>query len=149
MERVFNESLRPEWIDEYGHLSEAYYLVAFGNAIWSLFGRLGIGGDYFRATGCGLYAAESHVRYLKEVRAPALLETTCLILGVDTKRIHYGGVMRVEGIERATFESVVIHVDTKTGRTAPIPEAAFEQLRTLLQSERPDWSGRSISLAKR
>ena len=74
MLKLYAEPLRDDWLDAYGHLNEAYYLVPFSNASWALQEHFGIGVDYFERTGCALYTVESHVRYLNEVRAPALLE---------------------------------------------------------------------------
>jgi acyl-CoA thioester hydrolase len=146
---VFQQELPAEWIDLYGHMSEVYYSAAAGTALWDLLERLGIGDTYFKETACGFYAAESHVRYLREIRAPATLETRILILGADAKRLHYGAIIAVDGIERATFESVLLHADTRTSRVIRMPEAALEALEALRVSEPPEWSGRSVSLKRR
>ena len=45
------EKLQPNWLDSYGHLNEAYYIVAFSNATWPLQNYFGIGDIYFKSTG--------------------------------------------------------------------------------------------------
>ena len=92
---------------------------------------------------------ESHIRYLKEVRAPALMEVGSLVLGSDAKRLRFAHVMQVNGVERATFECLLLHVDTNAGRTAPMPDHVQAALEAAEGAEMPDWAGRGISLGKR
>jgi acyl-CoA thioesterase FadM len=94
--KLHAEPLQDTWLDAYGHLNEAYYLIPFSNASWALQEHFGIGVAYFERCGGAIYTVESHIRYLKEVRAPALMEVESMILGSDAKRIHIAHVMRVE-----------------------------------------------------
>ncbi len=146
--KLHSEPVQEAWLDAYGHLNEAYYLVPFSNTSWALQDRFGIGVDYFERTGGALYTVESHLRYLKEVRAPATMEIESMILGSDPKRIRFAHVMQVDGIERATFECLVLHVDTKASRTAPLPEAVQAELKAAEVAELPPWAGRRVSLEK-
>jgi len=127
--QLHSEPVRDDWLDHYGHLNEAYYLVPFSSATWALQEKFGIGKAYFERTGGALYTVESHVRYLKEVRAPAVMDITTMILGVDAKRVHIAEIMTVDGSERATFECLGLHVNTNTGRTAPMPDDVVAGLR--------------------
>jgi len=142
------ESLREEWLDAYGHLNEGYYLVAFSNAAWDFLHQLGVGAEYFEQTACGMYTAESHLRFLKEVRAPAVLETQGTILGADAKRVRCGFLMTAAGVERATLESLYIHFDTRAGRAVAMSEEVQARLRAA-QAELPPWAGRGITFDKR
>jgi acyl-CoA thioesterase FadM len=145
----FTEAVREQWLDAYGHLSEGHFLVAFNNACWDFLQQLGIGVAYFERTGCALFTAESHLRFLKEVRAPALLETRGMIFGFDAKRVRCGFVMAVDGIERATLESVYIHFDTRSGRAAAMAADVQVRLQAAHVAELPAWAGRAISLERR
>ncbi len=147
--KLHSEPLQDDWLDAYGHLNEAYYLVPFSNATWALQDHFGIGVDYFERTGGALYTVETHLRYLKEVRAPALLEIESLVLGADAKRLRFAHVMMVGDSLRATFECMALHVDSRAGRTAPFPDAVQAALRAARVAEVPDWAGRGISLGKR
>jgi len=140
------EPVQEAWLDAYGHLNEAYYLVPFSNASWALQEHFGIGVAYFERTGGAIYTVESHIRYLKEVRAPARMEVESLVLGSDAKRIHIGHVMRVEGHDCATFECLGLHYDTKAGRTSAMPEAVQAALAESQAANLPDWAGRRVSL---
>lgn len=143
------EQLRPEWLDAYGHLNEGYYLVAFSNAAWDFLDKLEVGVAYFERTGCGMYTAESHLRFLKEVRAPAVLETQGVILGLDAKRVRCGFIMTSGGEERATLETVYIHFDTKAGRAVAMSDEVQARLRAAQTAALPPWAGRGITLERR
>ncbi len=144
--RLHAEAVQDIWLDAYGHLNEAYYLVPFSNASWALQEHFGIGVAYFERDGGAIYTVESHVRYLKEVRAPALMEIESLVLGSDAKRIHIGHIMTVEGAVCATFECLGLHYDSKAGRTTAMPEEVQAALVEARPAEPPDWAGRQISL---
>lgn len=147
--KLHSEALRDDWLDAYGHLNEAYYLVPFSNATWALQDHFGIGVDYYERTGGALYTVETHLRYLKEVRAPAMLEIESLVLGADAKRVRFAHMMAVEDSLRATFECVALHFDSRAGRTAPFPEAVQAALQAARAAEQPEWAGRGISLGRR
>ncbi|MCR9219600.1 MAG: thioesterase family protein [Alphaproteobacteria bacterium] len=147
--RLHQEPLQDAWLDAYGHLNEAYYLVPFSNATWALQDQFGIGVPYFEETGCALYTVETHLRYLAEVRAPAVLEVESMILGVDAKKVHVGHILHVDGRERATFECLMLHFATREGRTAPFPDAAREAMAASIPDPPPDWMGRAVGLAKK
>jgi acyl-CoA thioester hydrolase len=146
--KLHAEPVQDAWLDAYGHLNEAYYLVPFSNASWALQEHFGIGVEYFERTGGALYTVESHIRYLKEVRAPAHMEVASLVLGADAKRIHIAHVMTVAGVERATFECLGLHYDTRAGRTTPMPQAIQAALADARAPQSPAWAGRRVSLHK-
>ncbi len=148
MLKLHAEPVLDAWLDPYGHLNEAYYLVPFSNASWALQAHFGIGVDYFERTGGALYTVESHIRYLKEVRAPALMEVESMVLASDPKRIHIAHVLRVEGAVCATFECLGLHYDTRAGRGAVLPESVQAALAEARAPEFPDWAGRRVSLEK-
>ena len=146
---VFNlhsEPLKEEWIDAYGHLNEAYYLIPFSNATWALQEELGIGVSYYEKTGGALYTVETHLRYLKEVRFPARFEIKSMVFASDTKKLHLGHIMLVDGIERATFECLGLHFDSRAAQVAPFPGAALEKFKQIQLPHRPDWINRRISI---
>lgn len=146
--KLHSEPVREEWLDAYGHLNEAYYLVPFSNAAWTLQDHFGIGVDYFERTGGAIYTVESHLRYLREVRFPALLELETMIFDSDAKRLRFGHAMLVDGEVRATFECVGLHFDTRANRTAPLPEDVQAALHAARIGELPDWAGRRVTLEK-
>lgn len=146
--KFHSESLQDDWLDAYGHLNEAYYLVPFSNTTWVMQDHFKIGVDYFRETGCALYTVETHLRYLNDVRSPALMEIETLILGSEPKKIWFAHQMRVDGAICATAEFMVLHYDTRQERTMAMPNQVQAMLKQAETAEKPDWAGRRISLQK-
>lgn len=59
---LFRETVRPEWIDYNGHMSEAFYVLVFGYATDALMEGTGMGPACRESTGCSMYTVESHIR---------------------------------------------------------------------------------------
>ena len=144
--KLHAESLREEWLDAYGHLNEAYYLVPFSNTSWIMQDHFGLGVDYFKRTGCAMYTVETHIRYLREVRAPAELRVETLILGSDAKRMWFAHLLMVDGDLRATGEFMTLHYHTRENRTTAMPEPVRAALKKAETANRPEWTSRHIAL---
>jgi acyl-CoA thioester hydrolase len=143
-----SEPLQDSWLDLYGHLNEAYYLVPFSNTSWIMQDHFGIGSDYFDATGCAIYTVETHLRYLNDVHAPAVMDIETLMLGSDAKKIWFAHRMLVDGELCATAEFMALHYNTRETRTMEMPAAVQAALKAAEVEELPDWVGRQISLLK-
>lgn len=143
------EPVRPEWIDYNGHMNVAYYLVAFDNATDALFDALGFDEAWRKRTGRSFFAVEGHIRYLGETKLGQVLEVESLLLAVDAKRIHYFHTMRVQGAPAiaATFESLSLHVDMATRRSAPFSPEDLARARAAVSTlPPPDGVGRAVSM---
>jgi acyl-CoA thioester hydrolase len=147
--RLHSEPLVDEWLDIYGHLNEAYYLLPFSNTTWKLQDHFGIGGAYFDNTSCAIYTVETHLRYLNDVRKPATMDIESIILGSDAKRIWFAHQMLVDEKLCATAEFMLLHYNTSENRTTPMPSAVQTLLKDAELDQIPDWVGRRISLEKR
>jgi len=147
--RFHSEPLQDSWLDLYGHLNEAYYLVPFSNTTWVMQDHFGIGSAYFDATGCAIYTVETHLRYLNDVRAPATMEIETMLLGSDAKKIWFAHRMLVADKLCATAEFMALHYNTREGRTTEMPAEVQAQLGAAVLPELPDWAGRQISLVKK
>jgi acyl-CoA thioester hydrolase len=147
--KLHAEPLQDIWLDAYGHLNEAYYLVPFTNTTWKLQDEFKIGVDYFEDTGCALYTVETHLRYLDEIRSPAMIEVESIILGSDAKKIWFAHKMIVDGKLCATGEFMVLHYSTRDSRTIEMPESIQTDLKQAEITEKPGWIGRQIGLKKR
>jgi acyl-CoA thioester hydrolase len=147
--RFHSEPLQDSWLDLYGHLNEAYYLVPFSNTTWVMQDHFGIGSEYFDATGCALYTVETHLRYLNDVRAPATLDIETLVFGSDAKKIWFAHRMLVDDKLCATAEFMGLHYNTREGRTMVMPDEVQAQLGAAAVRDLPDWAGRQISLVRK
>jgi acyl-CoA thioester hydrolase len=146
--RFHSEPLQEAWLDLYGHLNEAYYLVPFSNTTWVMQDHFGVGSDYFDQSGCAIYTVETHLRYLNDVRFPATMDIETLVLGSDAKKIWFAHQMLVEGQVCATAEFMTLHFNTREGRTMEMPAEVQASLKSVQVVEIPDWCGRRISLVK-
>ncbi len=144
--QLHREAIQQTWLDAYGHLNEAYYLVPFTNATWKLQDHFGIGVDYFEQTHCAIYTVETHLRYLGEVRYPAEVKIESMILGVAEKKIWFAHQMLNGEQICASAEFMVLHYDTSLQETASMPQQVQQKLRKAIIPELPEWVGRSISL---
>ena len=143
-----SEPLQESWLDAYGHLNEAYYLLPFTNTTWKFQDHFGIGVDYFDRTGCAIYTVETHLRYLIDVRSPALLNIETVIFGYDAKKIWFAHQMLVDDRVCATAEFMVLHYATRESRTIEMPESVKTALKQAQIPTFPEWAGRNISLQK-
>ncbi|BCK67091.1 4-hydroxybenzoyl-CoA thioesterase [Streptomyces libani subsp. rufus] len=143
---LFRQTVRDEWIDYNGHLSEAYYVLIFGFATDALMDAAGLDAAYRERTGCSLYTVEAHVRYLREVARDSQLTVRTTVLGVDGKKLRFLHEMFAgdsSGEPVATEELFTLHIDQATGRSAPLPTTARERLTGLI-TPAPEWAGRGI-----
>jgi acyl-CoA thioester hydrolase len=138
--------VRPEWVDHYGHMNLAYYLVAFDMATDSLWPALNLG-EGLRARGLGTFAVESWQGYVREVVLDAPLAAESVVLGFDAKRLLVGHRLlhAAEGWLSAENEVLFLCVDLGTRRVAAWPEdvmakfaaAKVEQMPKRLALRRP------------
>ena len=147
--QLHSEPVQDEWLDAYGHLNEAYYLVPFTNTTWVMQEYFGVGVPYFEQTGCAIYTVETHLRYLNDVRKPATMQIETMILGSDAKKFWFAHQMLVDGALCATAEFMVLHYNTRESRTMEMPEDVQKHLKDAEIVEKPDWIGRQISLVKK
>lgn len=113
----------PGWVDHYGHMNLAYYLVAFDLATDALWPSLGLGPE-FRDRGLGTFAAESWQAYNREVTEGAPLAFDSEVLSYDAKRLLCRHTMRhaAEGWQAAENEVLYLCMDLGARRVGAWPE---------------------------
>jgi carnitine 3-dehydrogenase len=152
---LWEDVVRPEWIDYNGHMTESSYLYVFGEASDALFRYIGID-EAYRAAGHSFYTVETHINYYREVGAGEPLRCTTQLLGLDAKRLHlFHALLHGDtGALLATTEQMLVHVDTRQGAAsaAPIPPEVFAVLDAIVAAHRPlptpKQVGHPISLKK-
>jgi carnitine 3-dehydrogenase len=128
--RLFEGSVRPDWIDYNGHMNESRYLEIFGYATDALLARIGMD-DPMLAQGFSYYTVETHLRHLGEIRLDERFYATTQIIGHDGKRIHlFHRLHHADGRLLATGEQMMLHVDTTRHKAC---EAAPQVLAVLGQ----------------
>jgi len=147
-------TVRPEWVDYNGHMSDFRYAQVFGDAMDALYRRVGVD-EAYRASGRMFYTVESHIAHLAEVRAGEPIETTTWIVGLDEKRLHVRQQLHRlrDGALLASGEQLHLHVSTAAARAMPMEatvHAGLEALRSLQAAlPAPPSASRRIELANR
>ncbi|MEU4995694.1 thioesterase family protein [Streptomyces sp. NPDC021622] len=154
---LLRRTVRPEWIDYNGHMSEAFYVLVFGYATDAMMIETGLHAGYRESTGCSLYTVEAHIRYLNDVAEGSQLVVRTRMLGADAKKARFAHEMYVvestgEGAAEpapdatpvATTELLALHVDQNAGRATPFPDEIRERLTGLVEPA-PEWAGRAIA----
>jgi acyl-CoA thioester hydrolase len=148
-EAIYSIEVPESWTDHYGHMNEGYYVVAASDASWAFQALLGIGTDYYDATGLAMVTVETHVRYLDEVNRGETLTFDSMILGYESRKVHVGHVMRVGEKVCATLECLWLHLNHKEGGLGHMSDAVQAKLKAHLADPLPDWAGRQISMKKK
>lgn len=118
--------VQTDWIDTNGHMNLAYYIVIFDRGTAALFNALGIEKSYQDAKRCGVFAAETHTLYDREVLEGERVRITSQVMGADAKRLHIAHEMfhLQNGYRVAMEEIMFLHVDLTARRVVPfLPEA--------------------------
>lgn len=122
-------TVKPEWIDFNGHLNMAYYGVLFDLGADQMFEHFGFGPDYQARTGHTTYAAEIHVRYLRELHVNDPVRVTYHLVDHDEKRLHsFQEIRHTDGWLAATGETMTLHVDQSGPQVAPMPDDVLRRV---------------------
>ncbi|MBT8085948.1 MAG: thioesterase family protein [Woeseia sp.] len=138
---VYEGVVLPEWIDINGHMNVAYYLLAFDQAVDSLWTRIGITADYIAETRGSTFAVESHVTWQRELNEGDDFLITSQIIAFDQKRIHQFQRLyhAQEQYLAATAEWMNLHVDLDARRVSHWPAKTIAALHEVAseQNETP------------
>ncbi|WP_149536221.1 thioesterase family protein [Siccirubricoccus phaeus] len=124
--------VRPDWVDNNGHMNMAFYLAVFDMATDQLWPKLGLG-PAFRAKGLGTFAAETWVSYVREVHEGMPLACTNEVLAHDGKRLLAVHRMyhATEGWLAAENEVLYLCVDLSVRRVTSWPEEVVARFAAL------------------
>ena len=130
--RIWRGAVLDDWIDYNGHMSEGFYGLVFGMASDEYLVRMGFGEQYRTGTGGAFYTVETHIVFVDELDRAAQLAVDTFVAGGDPKRVHLcHELRRIGGTETlaATQETMMLHVDTRIDRVAPMGEELYAVLR--------------------
>ncbi|WP_298296854.1 carnitine 3-dehydrogenase [uncultured Litoreibacter sp.] len=108
-----------DWTDYNGHMNEARYLQAFGDATDRFMEIVGCDAEYI-ASGGSYFTAETHIRHLDEIHAGARISVETQVLLGEGKKMHLFHRMFEGDRLLATGEHMLIHVSLET-RKASVP----------------------------
>ncbi len=136
-----------DWTDYNGHMNEARYLQAFGDATDRFMEIIGCDADYI-ASGGSYFTAETHIRHIDEVHAGAKITVTTQVLLGDGKKMQLFHHMHEGERLLATAEHMLIHVSLETRKASvPAPHIA-ETLADIAKAHAklgtPDGAGAAV-----
>lgn len=149
---VYEDTVRRQWIDYNGHMSEAFYVLVFGYTTDAFLDAVGLGQAYRSKQNVSAFTVEAHIRYLDQALQGEPLHVSALLTDCDAKKARIFHTMRRgrDGDVLATEEVLLLHVDTSSEKVRPFDEGIAGQLRELAQKHtayaRPVDLGRAISL---
>lgn len=138
-----------DWTDYNGHMNEARYLQAFGDATDRLMLIVGCTPEYI-AEGGSYFTAETHIRHIDEVHAGAKIRVETQVLEGAGKKMHLFHAMYEGDRLLATGEHMLIHVSLETRRASePAPSVADPLARLAAahaELPRPDGAGAAVGV---
>ena len=151
---VVRGTVLPEWIDVNDHMNVAYYVLAFDQAVDSLWEKFGITEDHINVSSSSTFAVECHITWQRELALDAPFVITSQLLAYDDKRIHQ--FMRMYHAEQhylaATAEWLNLHVDLNVRKVSPWPDAIRDKIAEFAGLQ-DDWgwpveAGKKMSVPK-
>ena len=134
---VVKGTVLPEWIDVNEHMNVAYYVLAFDEAVDSLWEEFGITENYINVSNSSTFAVESHITWQRELAVNEPYIISSQLLAYDSKRIHQ--LMRMYHAEKkflaATAEWLNLHVDLDIRKVSPWPDAILERIAAFAERQ--------------
>jgi len=130
-------AVRPEWVDYNRHMSEAYYVLIFGDATDAFYDHIGLDQQAREAGHVSVYTVEAHIRYLTEAHEGTELRIGTRVISHDAKRLRLRHQMlRAEdGHVLALTELLALHVDKVSMRACPFAPAVLARIAGIAQQQ--------------
>ena len=136
-----------DWTDYNGHMNEARYLQAFGDATDRFMEIVGCDADYI-SSGGSYFTAETHIRHVDEVHAGHIIRIETYCAEGAGKKMHLYHQMFEGDRLLATGEHMLVHVSLETRKATLPSEDITDKLTQIAQAhavlERPDGLGRMV-----
>ncbi|MEL6618397.1 MAG: carnitine 3-dehydrogenase [Pseudomonadota bacterium] len=136
-----------DWTDYNGHMNEARYLQAFGDATDRFMALIGCDADYI-ATGGSYFTAETHIRHMDEALAGTQIEVRTQVLAGVGKKLHLFHEMYAGDRLLATGEHFLLHVSLETRKPSEPAPRILEVLERVARAHaalpRPEGAGRAV-----
>jgi carnitine 3-dehydrogenase len=144
-----NRAVPLDWTDYNGHMNEARYLQAFGDATDRLMEIVGCDADYI-ASGGSYFTAETHIRHIDEVHAGAKIKIATQVIEGKGKKMHLFHEMYEGDRLLATGEHMLIHVSLETRKASNPAAHIADKLEAIAaihaQLDRPQGAGAAVGV---
>ena len=144
---TLNRTVPLDWTDYNGHMNEAKYLQAFGDATDRFMEIVGCDADYI-ATGGSYFTAETHIRHLDEIHAGHRIHVDTICLAGQGKKMHLFHQLWEGARLCATGEHILIHVSLDSRRPSDPSDTIARQIAAIETGHaalpRPEGIGRHV-----
>ena len=136
------------------HVNMAYHVVLADKAVDHAYAEIK-GADYVDAYGMTTFAAEVHVRYVREMNMDDEIRGRVRFANADEKRLHWVVelIRGSDGETVTTVEGVTLSVSVESRKVEPFPADVLERLQAAVARDGPgaaalDWVGRRVGMSK-
>jgi acyl-CoA thioester hydrolase len=149
------EVVKPEWIDIFGHMNMAYYMLVFDNGTYGFWEHVTRDRPKAEREEMAYAVVEAHINYIGEVSVGQRLRVTTHVLDADSKRFRLFHEMHQvqDGYLAATNEVMGLGFNLKTRRVAPFTPSVCAEIERLRKGhEGVPWhanAGRSITIPRK
>lgn len=128
--------VKPEWLDDNGHMNVAYYMSAFDDGGEVFFNDPGIGWEYTRQNIGTIFVVSSKVDYHAELLAGDAFRVATRLLDFNSKLLHVYYEITKQPAQHlcATAELLYMHISFETRKSAPMSEAIVTRLTQIRQA---------------
>lgn len=146
--------VKPEWLDDNGHMNVAFYVQAFDDGGEVFFRDCGIGWDYTRRGVGSIFMVGCDLDFRRELLRDESLRVTTQLIDFSPKLVHTYQALyhRDEDILAASAEMLFVHVAFADRRSTEMPPDARARLaaigRVHKNLPRPDNLGRKIEIKR-
>ncbi len=131
-------AVKPDWIDENGHVNIEYYMVVFDSAARRFFQLMGFEADMWE-NGRTAFALESHINFQCEMKLDQSYWVTTHLLSVARKTFSFRSMLWLpagadskdaspggESVLAATCDQTSAFVDFSTRRVVTVPDSIID-----------------------
>ena len=152
--QLVENTVKPDWVDEFHHLNMAHYLTICDQANWAFWNWVNHPIQTIEERrGHEYVIVENHVIYIGELAEGARFAIDTQLTDLDDKRfILFHRVLDGEGNLAATNEVKCLGFNLETRRPEPWQPAVADRLRKIEATHatlgRPDQAGQGVRLKK-
>ncbi len=146
---IYKSYVQDSWLDHNGHMNDAYYAVAFSQALDALMAKIGIDDKYINEAKKSIFTLQAQICYLNEALKGEEIYATFQILGFDRKRMHvfFKLYKQIDNTLLATSEQMLLHVDMTVRKGASFDDFVGKNILNIWQQQKemeiPHQAGRT------
>lgn len=150
----YHTTVKHTWVDHNQHMNDAEYNRVFSDATDAWLSELGLDLDAIKKLEYTIFTLENHVMYLKEIKVDEPITVEVALYDYDAKRLHvFMNLLDSQNIRCATYEVMLMGMDTTTGRPAAFPEEIKHTIdnyaKTATMQEQPKELGHLIGIKRK